>query len=406
MPLHNYTAYTATGEIRRGQIEADHFAAAAARLQSEGLFPETIKEAHQPSATSGGFLCWRAAVPPREHAAFLRQLATLLQSAVPLLRALEVLAKQEPHRTMRALLQDLATEIRHGASLSAALARHPHVFDSLCLGMVRAGEAAGALDTVLERLATLAEKRLNARARLRAALTYPCVVLVVAVSILTGLLVFVVPKFEQIFADLLHGAALPPLTQAVISLSRGVQMHAGLLGLGGVLLVVIASGLRKTDRGRRATDAILLKLPIVGGLSRRAFTARFARTLGTLVAGGVPILDALRLAADTAGNTRVAKAVQVVHDGVRAGGGLAHPLETTGIFPPLLGGMCEVGEQTGRLPEMLTRAADILDAEVDAAVAGLGSLLEPALIVFLAVTVGTVVVALFLPVIRIVQLLG
>jgi type IV pilus assembly protein PilC len=285
------------------------------------------------------------------------------------------------------------------------MARHPRIFDRLYLNMIRAGEAGGVLDGVFDRLARFQEKSLHVRGKVVAAMVYPAVVLGVAVAILAGLLVFVVPKFQQIFADLLKGAPLPPLTRAVLAVSDVVRHHALLAGAGLIAAWVGFRIFRRTPAGARVVDTLVVKLPLFGDLFLKAIIARFGRTLGTLLSSGVPILAALLITRDTCGNARVAAAIMRVHDRVKEGAPVAQPLEATRVFPPMVTSMIEVGEHTGQLPEMLNKVADIYEEEVDNAVAGLSSLIEPILILFLALIVGTIVIALFLPIIRIVQLL-
>jgi type IV pilus assembly protein PilC len=329
----------------------------------------------------------------------------LLKAGMPLVRGLEVLARQERNADFREVMEALAAAIKSGGTLSEGMARHPRVFDRLYINMVKAGEAGGMLDVVLERLARFQEKSLQLKGKITAAMVYPLIVMAVAVLILAGLLVFVVPKFKQIFADLLKGAPLPPLTQAVLTVSDAVKNHF-LITLG--VLMVMAAGFRlfrRAPAGARLFDTLVVKLPMFGPLFLKAIVARFGRTLGTLLSSGVPILPALLITRDTCGNRRVAGAITEVHDCVKAGAPLAQPLEATGVFPSMVTSMIDVGEHTGQLPGMLGKVADIYEDEVDNAVAGLSSLIEPILILFLALVVGTIVIALFLPIIRIVQLL-
>jgi type IV pilus assembly protein PilC len=279
------------------------------------------------------------------------------------------------------------------------------VFDRLYVNMIKAGEAGGVLDVVLDRLAKFQEKSLQLRGKVKAAMVYPLIVMTVAVLILAGLLVFVVPKFQQIFADLLKGAPLPPLTQAVLAVSDAVRTHY-VGALGALAAVVVGFRLyRRTPAGGRLVDTALLRMPVFGDLILKSLVARFARTLGTLLSSGVPILQAITVTRDTTGNARLAEALDQVHDAVKQGETVAAPLQAAAVFPGMVTSLIDVGEHTGQLPEMLNKVADIYDEEVDTAVAGLSSLIEPILIVFLAVVVGTIVIALFLPIVRIVQLL-
>lgn len=409
MPQFTYSAYDARGEEQRGTLDAGTADEAAGVLRARGLFPAAVQLAGGAAGPAGrggrGVWTWRRG-NRREVAVFLRQLATLLRAGLPLVRALEVLERQGGEGALRGVVGDLVARLRAGGSLAEAMAAHPGVFSALDLSMVRAGEAGGALDVVLERLAQFAEKSLLLRARIRTALIYPAVVLAVAGGILATLLAFVVPRFQQIFADLLKGAPLPPLTQAVLDLSNGVREHwvAGAVAVG--LLAVLGPVVLRTRGGRRARDAGLRRVPGLGAFLLKAAVARGTRTLGTLLASGVPILPALLIARDVCGQTQVADELTRVHDRVKAGESLAGPLAAGGVFPPLVASLVDVGEQSGQLPAMLTRVADIYEEEVDQAAAGLGAALEPVLILFLALVVGVIVVALFLPIVRIVQLLA
>lgn len=408
MPQYCYRAVNSRGAGQRGVVEAPSPDQAAAQLRASGLFPISLDPAEEGrSGASGRWIDGRfpGRVSRRDLAVFTRQLATLLRAGMPLVRALEVLARQERRPASRRMMRDLAERLHAGGSLSEAMAAQPGTFAPMYIGMVRAGEAGGALEAVLERLARFAEKSLQLRGKVKSALIYPAVVLAVAAAVLGGLLLFVVPRFQQIFADLLRGAPLPPLTQAVLDFSGWVRQH-GSLAIG--LLAAAGLGpalLGKTTAGRRWLDAAMLGLPVFGPLATKAVIARFARTFGTLLSSGVPILGALEIARETCGNAQVAAALAVVHARVKAGEPVARPLEDTGCMPPMVVSLVDVGEQSGQLPAMLGRIADIYEEEVDNAVAGLGSLLEPFLILFLAGVVGTIVVALFLPIVRIVQLL-
>ena len=410
MPTFDYRAVDRHGAHRSGSLEGGSADAVAMSLRAQGLFPTRVAAGRSargagPGARRARFR-FRGGVSGRELAVFTRQLATLLRAGMPLVRSLEVLARQETAPGLQSAICDLAERLREGGSLSDAMARQGRVFDRLYVSMVRAGEAAGALDPVLARLAQFAEKSRQLPARVRTALIYPSVVLAVAVSVLAGLIVFVVPRFQHIFADLLKGAPLPPLTQAVLDLSTTVRGHWP-AGAGCALAAGFAwAAFRRTETGARLADAAAWRAPLAGPLLAKAALARFARTLGTLLASGVPILPALAITRDTCGNARFAAALGRVHDRVKAGEPLARPLDESGLVPPMVSGLVDVGEQTGELPAMLGRVADIYEDDVDQAAAALGAALEPALILFLAVVVGLIVVALFLPIVRIVQLLA
>lgn len=425
MPRFAYTALDARGAEKAGLLDAPDVKQVALLLRGQGLFPTEVapvkvteakaaKAAPRRPTPASVFhphssvklrLPFTGAVGTKELAVFTRQLATLLRAGMPLLRGLEVLARQERSQVLRRVIEALAEAIKSGGTLSEALAQHPHVFDRLYINMVKAGEAGGMLEAVLDRLARFQEKSLQLKGKITTALVYPLIVMVVAGFILAGLLVFVVPKFNQIFADLLKGAPLPPLTQLVLTVSDTVKNHY-LVVLGVSAALGLAGwAFRRTPGGARLLDTWTVKLPLFGELILKAIIARFGRTLGTLLSSGVPILPALLITRDTCGNSRVADAITEVHDRVKEGAPVARPLEATQVFPPMVTSMIDVGEHTGQLSEMLGKVAELYEDEVDNAVAGLSALIEPILILFLALIVGTIVIALFLPIIRIVQLL-
>jgi type IV pilus assembly protein PilC len=418
MPLFAYTAIEArSGRTRRGELESSSPEQAVADLKSRGLAPTALKlagasaipgsrtsrSAKSPGLrTKPGWTIGRV-IGPKALARFTRQMATLDKAGMPLLRSLEVLARQERNPAFRAVLENLAATIRSGGSLSDGLRQHPRIFDRLYVNMVRAGEAGGVVGEVLARVAGFMEKGERIKGRIKAAMTYPIIVVLLAGAIVSGLMVFVVPKFEQIFASMLKGQPLPALTRFVLGASNLVKDHAweaaGLMTLGVIAFVL----LRKTRAGTRGGDWLLIKAPVMGDLFLKAAIGRFTRTFGTLLSSGVPMLSALVITRDTSGNAHVAGAIDVVHDRVKAGDNVARPLAATGIFPGLVTGMIEVGEETGALPDMLTRIADTYDEEVDNAVTALTSLIEPLMIMFMALMVGTIVLALFLPIVSLIQ---
>jgi len=425
MPTFSYTAIeAATGRERKGTLESGNPEQATADLKSRGLAPMSLVVAVRLSGkdprkeTRAGIpaapmapdfrrtkrsLTIGRVVSRKALTLFTRQLATLVKAGMPLVRSLEVLARQEKNRTFRSVLSELAGTIRSGGNFSDGLLHHPKVFDRLYVNMVKAGEAGGVLDTVLERLARFMEKAERIKAKVKSAMTYPIIVVLLAAGIVSALMVFVVPKFEQIFSGLLKGQPLPALTRFVLGVSYFIK-HNILASLGLIIVAfVVFSVFRKTSRGTRALDWLTITLPVFGDLFLKASIARFTRTFGTLLASGVPILQALIITRDTSGNSGVSDAINVVHDRVKEGANVAGPLESTGIFPGMVTSMIEVGEETGALPEMLSRIADTYDEEVDNAVASLTSLIEPLMIVFLALMVGTIVIALFLPIVSIIQ---
>jgi len=339
-------------------------------------------------------------------AVFTRQLAVLTKAGMPILRCLEVLARQEKRPKFKGVIEDVADTIRSGGNFSDGLAAHDKVFDRLYVNMVKAGEAGGVLQVVLERIAVFSEKAQKLTGKVKSAMIYPVIIVCVAMAIVSVLMVFVVPKFQDIFSGLLKGKPLPALTQGLMDVSNFVKDHY-LLAIGGAVGAYFAFTLfGRTKVGRRVYDWLMIHMPVLGDLFLKGAIARFTRTFGTLLASGVPILQALIITRDTSGNVHVANAINVVHDRVKEGDNVAKPLESTHIFPGMVTSMIEVGEETGALPDMLTRIADTYDEEVDNAVAGLTSIIEPIMIVFMAVMVGTIVIALFLPLVSIIQQLS
>jgi len=319
---------------------------------------------------------------------------------------LRVLEKQERNVTLKDIIGKLGQSIEGGSTFSEGLAQHPKVFNRLFVNMVKAGELGGVLEVVLARLSEFMEKAQKIKGKVIAAMFYPCAVLVVATAILIVLMIFVVPKFKEVFNGMLDGAALPAFTRLVLGISEAIKDHI-LVTLGIAIVVWIAFMLTiRTKGGRRVFDKVKLKAPVLGPVVTKVAISRFTRTLGTLVSSGVPILQALTIVKETSGNVIVGSAVQAIHDSVKEGETITAPLEASKVFPPMVVSMVDVGEQTGALPEMLLKIADNYDEEVDNAVAAMTSLLEPIMIVFLAVVVGSIVIAMFLPLIALMNGMG
>jgi type IV pilus assembly protein PilC len=333
---------------------------------------------------------------------FTRQLATLIDAGLPLLRGLNVLEKQERDILLKNTINPVADSVQGGSTFSESLALHPKIFNKLFVNMVKAGELGGVLELVLGRLAEFQEKAQKVKNKVKSAMIYPVIVLSLAMVIMAFLFVFIVPKFAAIFHDMLGDKPLPAITQFVIGISGYKQQHR--LVLIGAIVALIASYklVARTLAGRAVIDRLALRAPLFGDLTRKSSISRFARTLGTLVTSGVPILQALNITRETAGNTVIAHAISRVHDSVKEGESIVQPLEASGAFPPMVISMVDVGEETGQLPEMLLKIAEVYDDEVDNSVAGLTSMLEPIMIVMLAVIVGTIVIALFMPLISII----
>jgi len=414
MPLFAYSAVDAQGKTHQGTLEANNAADAAAAIKKKGQFPTNISETTAAAAgktPSKGFSFkfslggggGTGKVPSKTLTVFTRQLSTLISAGLPLLRSLRTLGKQEKDANLKKIMLGLSESVEGGTTFSEALSQHPKAFNKLYVNMVKAGELGGVLEIVLTRLAEFAEKSQRIKGKVTSAMVYPLVVLTIAVGIVTFLMLFIVPKFEAIFKDMLGGRPLPFITQVIMDLSRFIQ--GNVLLIAGVIIVAVfaARFAMKMPGVAAAVDNYKLKIPLFGDMLTKTSVARFSRTLGTLVSSGVPILQALNITRDTAGNLRVSKAVESIHDNVKEGESMVTPMEASGIFPPMVVSMVQVGEETGQLPDMLTKVADVFEEEVDNAVSGLTSLLEPVMIVLLALVVGTIVVALFLPLITIIQ---
>jgi len=414
MPLFAYSAVDAQGKTHQGTLEANNAADAATAIKKKGQFPTNISEttaAASGKAAGKGFSFkfslggggGTGKVPGKTLTVFTRQLSTLISAGLPLLRSLRTLGKQEKDANLKKIMLGLSESVEGGTTFSEALTQHPKAFNKLYVNMVKAGELGGVLEIVLTRLAEFAEKSQRIKGKVTSAMVYPLVVLTIAVGIVTFLMLFIVPKFEAIFKDMLGGRPLPFITQMIMDLSRFIQGNF-LLIAGVIVVAVFATRFAMKMPGvAAAVDNYKLKIPLFGDMLTKTSVARFSRTLGTLVSSGVPILQALNITRDTAGNLRVSKAVESIHDNVKEGESMVTPMEASGIFPPMVVSMVQVGEETGQLPDMLTKVADVFEEEVDNAVSGLTSLLEPVMIVLLALVVGTIVVALFLPLITIIQ---
>jgi type IV pilus assembly protein PilC len=420
MPKFDYVALDSHGKETKGSIDVASQNEAITRVKEMGLFPTKIIEAEKAqdksagkkakaktpgkSGKKGGGMNINIKIPgfggkvkPKVLTTFTRQLATLVDAGLPLLRGLRVLEKQERNATLKGILGELALAIEGGSTFSEALAQHPKTFNRLFVNMVKAGELGGVLEVVLKRLAEFSEKAQKIKGKVKAALFYPVAVMIVACGILVLLMVFVVPKFKDVFAGM--NMKLPEFTTLVFDISNMIKDHI-LETMGGVaVFVVIFLLFIRTKFGRYAWDKFKLKMPALGPVISKVAISRFTRTLGTLVSSGVPILQALTIVKETAGNVIISNAIAKVHESVKEGETITAPLESSGAFPPMVVSMVDVGEQTGAMPEMLLKIADNYDEEVDNAVSAMTSLLEPIMIVFLAVIVGSIVIAMFLPLI-------
>ena len=407
MPKFSYTAVDSRGKQANGTVEASDQNDAITQIRQLGFYPQRLDEAREdtkvvaedkPKAKKGG-----GKVKAKTLTLFTRQLATLIEAGLPLLRSLNTLARQERNAVMRGVMTQLGEAVESGGTFSEALGQHPRIFDKLYVNMVKAGELGGVLEIVLNRLAEFQEKSEKIKGKVLAAMVYPLVVLVIAGLILTFLLIFIVPRFQQIFTDALPGKALPGITLFVIWCSNNL-VSKWYVVVGAIALMIFGyKALASTPAGVFLLDRIALKIPIFGDLTSKTAISRFARTLGTLISSGVPILQALNITRDTAGNSVVAAAISKIHDAVKEGESVVGPMEASTIFPPMVTSMVQVGEETGQLPDMLVKVADVYEGEVDNVVTGLTSILEPIMIVMLAVIVGTIVIALFMPMVGLIS---
>jgi len=424
MPNFTYEALNETGKQQKGTITAANPDEAIARIRSKGLFPTSVREQKTKKKKGGGtkqpaaagtqkkktFVIAIGGIKRKDLTAFTRQLSTLQDAGLPILRSLTILEQQQKPGLLKNVLMDVQEDVSSGSTLSDAMAKHPKVFDRLFCKMIAAGEVGGVLDLILARLAEFMEKAEQLKGKIKSAMTYPVAVITVASLIVVGIMYFIVPSFEKIFSDFDTGLPLPTLFLISASKWLGGRLYEnqalpGIVWvLGSPIFIILGTKLiRKSQYGKAATDWLLLKGPVIGQLVRKTSIARFSRTLGTLIGAGVPILDALLITRDTAGNYVFSKALDKVHDNVRQGESFSPPLREAKVCDAIVTNMIDVGEETGDLDKMLIRVANNYDEEVDNGVESLVSLLEPIMVVVLGVIVGGIVIALFLPLVKMMQ---
>jgi type IV pilus assembly protein PilC len=401
MPSFIWKGKNRTGQIQEGQLLADSRDAAAAVLRRQQIQITTLREKGRevkliPRIPRG--------IGAKRIAIFTRQFSVMLDAGLPLVQCLEILGDQEENRTFQQIIQQVRTDVESGASLADAMRKHPKAFDNLFTNMVAAGESGGILDIILQRLSVYIEKAVKLNSQVKAALIYPVSIIVIAALVVFIILWKVIPVFAQLFAGL--GSEMPLLTRIVISASNFVADYFFL-----ILALIVAGYIainrwHRTPHGRRILDGLLLKIPVVGMLLRKISVARFCRTLGTLTASGVPILDGLEITGKTAGNAIIEDAVMAVRKSVEEGKTISEPLAQTRVFPSMVVQMINVGEQTGALDQMLSKIADFYEEEVDTAVAGLMKLIEPVMITVLGAVIGTIVAAMYLPLYSILSKIG
>ena len=395
MPTFAYSGRTRSGQPVSGQRVAGTVDAAVAALRREQVFVTKI-DAFKGRSRQARTPRRGKAVPSKNLAIFTRQFSVMIDAGLPLVQCLEILGNQEEDKNFSKVILQTRTEVEGGSGLADAMRKHPGAFDALYCNMMAAGEAGGILDTILKRLATYIEKNVKLKAQVKSAMTYPIAVLLIAGIVVGAILWKVIPTFAELFAGL--GAVLPLPTRIVIALSDSLVTFMPFVILGGVGLTFVFRQFYATERGRRVVDGALLKMPVLGGILRKVAVARFCRTLATLLGSGVPILEGLAITAKTAGNAIIEDAVLVTRAAIERGETVSGPLRETKVFPPMVTQMINVGEATGALDTMLEKVADFYEDEVDTAVAGMLTLMEPIMIAFLGVVVGGIVIAMYLPI--------
>ncbi len=397
-----YVGRTRQGTVRKGEVTAKTRDEVVAILRKQQVLPTSIRQKARELSFSMPSL--GGGVGDRELAIFTRQFSTMIDAGLPLVQCLEILSAQTDNKKLAAAIAQLRVDVEAGSTYADALKKHPKIFDDLYVSLVSAGEAGGILDTILSRLSKHIEKTMALKKKIKSAMVYPAVIVVVAVVVVSVLLVYVIPIFAQMFVD--FGGTLPALTQIVITMSNFAQRYWWMI-LGG--MIGLGIGIKKwhdTPSGRAVIDRLLLQTPVIGDLIRKASVAKFTRTLGTLISSGVPILDGMAIVSKTSGNVVIEKAIMTARQSISEGKTVAEPLAASKVFPPMVVQMIAVGETTGALDAMLGKIADFYDDEVDNGVATLTSLLEPMLMVFLGVVIGFIVIAMYLPIFKMAAAIG
>ena len=394
MPVYVWKGRNQYGEKRKGEVEAPDQAAALAHVKRMRITDPVVKEKPKDLLESIPF--FQPRVTDKDIVVFTRQLATMIDAGLPLVQCLEILSKQQENSTFKRTIGEIQADVEAGTTFADSMRKHPKVFDNLYSNMIEAGETGGILDTILNRLALFMEKTMALKKKIKGAMTYPAICLAISILILVVILVFVIPVFEEMFSQM--DAALPVPTMIVVGLSNAFKEHLLWIILPIILLIYIFKKVYSTEKGRYRIDQFFLRLPVVGILIRKVAVAKFTRTLSTMLQSGVPILEALQVVAKTAGNKVIERAVFRVGDAIAEGRPMAEPLMESGVFPNMVVQMINVGESVGALDTMLEKIADFYDDEVDTAVANLTAMIEPFMMVFLGGMIGTLVVAMYLPI--------
>ena len=399
-----YVGRTRSGTVKKGELSAKTRDEAVDQLRKQSVVVTSLQE----KSGAGGFkLSFGSGLTDKDLVVFTRQFGTMINAGLPLVQCLEILSTQSENKVLRETIGEVKTQVEAGSTFSDALRRHPKVFDDLYVNLVHAGEVGGLLDTILTRLAKYIEKAMKLKGQIKSAMVYPSTIMGVAVAVITILMLFVIPIFAKMFLELSGGKiALPGPTQMVIDISNFFVAYWYVI-LGGIVGIII--GIKKyyaTVQGRMAIDKLLLRLPVVGDLIRKASVAKFTRTLGTLLSSGVPLLDGMSICAKTSGNKVIEETLLTARLSISGGKTIADPLAASGVFPKMVTHMIAVGESTGALDAMLGKIADFYEDEVDQAVASLTALLEPMMMVFLGVVIGFIVIAMYLPIFKMASAIG
>ncbi len=402
MPVYVWAGVDGSGRETKGEIEARDEQTARLLLSRKKIRIKKLKTKPKDLFENISFL--QPKVKTKDIVIFTRQLSTMIDAGLPLVRGLEILASQQENPTFKKMLTQIKTDVESGSTFADALKKYPNHFDRLYRNMVAAGEIGGILDEVLRRLSDYMEKAQALKAKVKSAMTYPAIVLAISAVVLSIILIFVIPTFAKMFAD--FGSALPLPTQIVINLSNFVKSYFLVMVAFGVILVLLFKKYYSTQKGRLSVDRLLLKAPVFGALIRKVAVAKFTRTLGTLINSGVPIIEALNVAAGTAGNKVIEETIKNVKASISEGRSIAQPLMESKVFPSMVVQMISVGETTGALDAMLNKIADFYDEEVNTAVDALTSMIEPFMIVFLGGTIGSIIIAMYLPIFKMAGVVG
>ncbi|MGD9188650.1 MAG: type II secretion system F family protein [Desulfobacteraceae bacterium] len=402
MPVYLWEGKNRNNQIQKGELEAPSEDAVRSQLNRLRVVPSKIKKKPKDLFENVAFL--QQKVKEKDVIVFCRQFSTMIDAGLPIIQCLDILQAQQENPTFKKMLKTIKDSVESGVTLADSLKKYPKHFDSLFVNMIAAGEAGGILDVILKRLSGYMEKAAKLKGKVKGAMVYPAITIVVAVLVVVVILVFVIPVFQEMFAE--FGSALPAPTQIVIVMSEFVKSKIHWMIIGLVLFAIVFKKYYGTDKGRLTVDALMLKMPVIGMLLRKVAVAKFTRTMGTMLSSGVAILEALDIVAKTSGNRVVENAIYSVRSGISEGRTMADPLQASGVFPAMVCQMIAVGESTGALDAMLEKIADFYDEEVDQAVENLTAMIEPLMIVFLGIVVGGLIVSMYLPIFKMAGAVG